>query len=438
MPAIKTFEMSRFIAEQIIESVSEELASVLYISVGKTAGWANDASPATPEDTINEHNSVWNSMHFLKRITGNDMSLVCRRVNWESNTVYDAYTHDADLSGLNYYVLTSNFNVYKCLENNQGNPSTIEPTYTSVSTTNRTADGYLWKYMFTLTRAQRLRFLTNDWMPVRELTHDDGSPQYGVQTSAIDGTIEAIKVLTTGNGYSRPGITTTVTIGGDGTGARANIVANTITNTVMYVAVTSKGSGYTWANVTIQSSNTRANGATAKAIISPYGGHGSNLPSELDVRGLMVNIRLKGTENDLVKVDNDFRQIAIIRDPILTSGSNIASNTVINQTFDLTLSGSGGPFIKDEWVYQGSSLAACTFKGRVVWYESNEMQLANTSGTIRSTTIQGATSAASRFVGDYTNFAIQKRSGKVLYIDNRTPITRSNTQTENLQIPIIF
>lgn len=439
MPSVKTYEMSRFIAEQIIESVSEVSFSSLYISVGKPDSWANDAVGDTPVDTVDEHLGIWNNMHFAKRVSGNDLSLICRRINWTSNTVYDAYTHSANLSGLNYYVLTSNFSVYKCLENNRGAASTIEPTYTSVSTTNRTADGYLWKYMYTLTRAQRLKFLTNDWMPVRELTLNDGSPQWGVQTFAIDGSIEAIKVLTTGNGYAVPGVTTNVTIGGDGTGARANIVANTITNTVMYISVTSKGSDYTWANCTLTSSNSQiANSATASVAISPFDGHGAHPPSELDVSGLMVNIRLKGTENGLVKVDNDFRQVAIIRDPVLRADGNNASNTVINQTFSVTLAGSGGPFVLDEWVYQGSSLSAATFKGKIIWYESNQMQLTNTSGTIRSTTLLGATSSATRYVAEYGNILLQRRSGKILYIDNRVPITRSSSQTENLQIPIIF
>jgi hypothetical protein len=439
MPAIVTHDMKRFLADQIIESVSEPAASVLYLAIGKIGAWANDAAPDTPIDTIDEHNGIWNQMHFAKRLTTSDISLVCRRINWTANTVYDQYRNDLDLTTLNYYVLTSDFNIYKCLENNQGAPSTIEPTYSSINTTNRTADGYLWKYMYSLSRVQRIKFLTDDWMPVRELTLNDGSTQYGVQTSAGDGTIEAIQVITGGSGYGNPSVNTTITIGGDGTGARANVVANTTTNAIMYISVTSRGSGYTWANVNITSSNTLiANGATARAVISPYGGHGSNPPSELDARGLILNVRIRGDENQTLKVGNDFRQIALIVDPELRSTGNVASNSVINQTMTLTLSGSGGPYANDEWVFQGASLEAARFKGQVVWFEDNVMQLSNTSGTIRSSTIIGANSSASRFVGGYEDTVLSPRTGKVLYIDNRAPITRSNNQTENIQIPLIF
>lgn len=437
MASIITTELKRFLAEQVIEALTEVASSTIYLAIGKVDPWANDQIASTPINSVNDVNGVWSQIHFLKNISGSDIALVSRRIDYTANTVYDAYTHDADLSNLNYYVLTSDFNVYKCLDNNGGIPSTIEPTYTGTSTTNRTADGYLWKYMYSISRSQQLKFLTSDWMPVSELTLDNGSPQYRVQSAAIDGSIEAIKITNNGIGFSSS-ISTTITITGDGTGAAANAIANTVTNTIQYIAVTSKGSGYTWANVAIESSNVLiANGATAQAIISPYGGHGSAPPSELDVQGFMINVRIKGDEDQLIKVGNNFRQISLIRDPITTNG-NVASNSVINQVTTLTLSGSGGSFVEDEWVFQGPSIDTATFKGIVVWYESNEMQVTNTSGTIQSTTLRGHTSAATRFVAGYTSPLLESRSGKVLYIDNRVPINRANNQTENIQIPIIF
>jgi hypothetical protein len=437
MPAIKTPAFRRFIAEQIIESVSETTSSKLYLSVGRPGEWANDAAPDTPINSVDEKRGIWNNMHFMKRITGNDMALVVRRVNWTSNTAYDAYNHGSDLNSLNYYVLTTDFNVYKCLENNRGGRSTVMPTYSGTSTTNRTSDGYLWKYMYSLTRAQRLRFLTNDWMPVQQLSQDNGSTQYQVQDFALDGGIESIRVTATGNGYNNT-VLTNVVITGDGTGARANIVANTISNTVQYIAVVASGSGYTWANVTITSNNSNANGATVEAVISPPGGHGSDAVDELSVCGLMIDIRLRGDENQTVKANNDFRQIAIIRDPTLRSTGNVSTNTVINQVVTLTLSGSSNPFEEDEWAYQGPSLTDATFKGKVIWFGGNELQLTNTSGSLISTSIFGANSAASRFVADYESTPLTPYSGTILYIDHRTPIIRSNVQTENLQIPIIF
>ena len=437
MSAIKTSEFNRFISDQIIESVSETSATVLYLSVGRIGSWANDEIADTPVNTINERNGVWDHMHFAKKITGNDLSHIIRRINWTANTVYDAYAHNVELDNLDYYVLTTDYNVYKCLDNNRGAQSTIMPTYTNIGSTNRTADGYLWKYMYSLTRAQRLRFLTDDWMPVRDITQDDGSTQYDVQSMAIDGSIENIRVIDVGNGFTSS-ISTTIVIGGDGSGATANVVANTTSNTVRYITVTNKGSGYTWANITLTPSASTANGVNAEVIISPYGGHGFDPTDELGSVGLMVDIRLKGDESELVKVGNEFRQIALIRDPILRLTGNIATNTICSQVTKIDLSGSSNQFVIDEWAYQGISLGSATFKGKVVWAGANEIHLSNTSGAIRSTTIYGANSAAARYLADSTNSDLIERSGSVLYVRHRTPITRATDQTESLQIPIIF
>jgi intein/homing endonuclease len=334
--------------------------------------------------------------------------------------------------------IAEGFLTHNCLDNNRGAVSTVQPTYTSVASTNRTTDGYLWKFMYKLSRAQILRFLTDDWMPVKTLSRDDGSLQYDIQDYAVDGEILSIRVINIGNNFTS-NITTNVSISGDGTGAYANAIANSVTNTIQYIAVTSRGYGYTWANVTVTSSNTAvANGATASAVISPFNGHGASPAIELGVKGVMVNVRLKGTENDLVKVDNDFRQVSLIHNPLKRSTSNVASNTVYNQIMTVTLSGSGGDYSDDEWVYQGASLEAATFKGRVVWFDSNQLELSNATGTIRSTTLTGATTSATRYVADYENQPLDICSGEVLYIDNRLPITRANTQTESIQIPIIF
>ena len=57
-----------------------------------------------------------------------------------------------------------NFNVYKCLDNNGGAASTVEPTGTSTSILS-TGDGYKWKYMYTLS-ASTNKFLSTDFMAV--------------------------------------------------------------------------------------------------------------------------------------------------------------------------------------------------------------------------------------------------------------------------------
>ena len=55
------------------------------------------------------------------------------------------------------YVLSSANNVYKCMNNNAGGTSTVEPSGTSTSEFT-TADSYVWKYMYTLSTTQITNF----------------------------------------------------------------------------------------------------------------------------------------------------------------------------------------------------------------------------------------------------------------------------------------
>ena len=102
---------------------------------------------------------VYDDALAVKKIATSDISQVIPRRNWTTGTVYDYYRHDygnrvtgttntqsADSSATNlfdatFYVMSSAFNVYKCLDNNSGATSTVEATGTSTSILT-TADGY--------------------------------------------------------------------------------------------------------------------------------------------------------------------------------------------------------------------------------------------------------------------------------------------------------
>lgn len=438
--AINNKALSICAAEQLIESVSEPANTRLYLAVGKIDPWDDDAAPPQPGDSVQEKINIWKNLHFAKKITGNDMCLVAPRYNWTQNTIYLSYTHQsANLFGNTFYVMTSAFNVYKCLDNNRGANSSIEPSYTNPSITSRTSDGYLWKFLYTVRRGDRLRFMTDDWLPVRRLTMDDGTTQFDTQDAAVPGSINAIIVANGGAGFY-PNVNVIATITGDGSNARANVVVDANTNTVNYIVVSAAGADYSYANVVI-TANSTASGVVANVTIAPFGGHGSNPVDELGASTVMINIRLKGTENSKVQVGNDFRQVSIIRDPTLRSDTTqLASNTVILNVMDINLAGSGSNYVSDEWVYQGGSLADFTFKGKVVYFTAtgNLIELANTEGTISSSSLIGDTSAATRFVTDFSNTELEPYSGDVLYIDNIVPINRSSEQTDDIKIAIGF
>lgn len=434
-----------FNAEQFKESVSETEDTKLYFTFGRGYPWANDAAPDQANSSVTVFNEIWDNMVGAKRITGNDMRHVVPRHDWTANTVYPAYDHcicslrlfDPNVA---FYVVTTDWNVYKCLSNGNNNTvSSVMPTSISTTGTSETSDGYIWKYMYTISADERLKFTTDSYIPVKTLTQDNGSLQWDVQTNAVAGAINAVKITNGGQNYTNAA-TISVSIAGDGQGATATANINTLSNVVSTISITNPGRDYTYAVVTITDSGS-GTGANARAIISPPGGHGSDPVRELGGSYLMINPRLRDTEEGVLPINNDYRQISFITDPLLlNSPSNVASNTVLSQLTVLTLNGTSADYIEDEMVYQGASLSTSSFSGRVYQWDStnNTIKLTNTLGTPTTDILIGANSTGARFVDSITNPTLKRYTGELLYIDNIKPITRDADQTEDYKITFSF
>ena len=119
-------------AEQFKESVSEPSPNTnLYLVYGRVNAWANDSSPSAANSSVGTEYEIWSNIIGGKKILGNDISHVIPRFNWNANTKYIAYDHrNTNLYDGNtqFYVMTSDYNVYKCLANNNGANSVVEPT----------------------------------------------------------------------------------------------------------------------------------------------------------------------------------------------------------------------------------------------------------------------------------------------------------------------
>ena len=108
---------------------------------------------------------------------------------------------------------------------------------------------------------------------------------------------------------------------------------------------------------------------------------------------------------------------------------------------DFVVCDGGGNYTQDEIVYQGASLGTASFTGRVVSWNSDtsKLLLINTTGTISlSTTLLGSTSFTARVVTSKTDGLLEKHSGRLLYVDNIKPVTRSDDQIEDFQILLRF
>lgn len=430
-----------FNAKQFKESVSEPSSSNVYLTFGRSFAWSSESSPPQANTSVASFNEVWDNMIGGKRITGNDIRHVIPRFNWANNTSYYAYDDLVDSRTLKaantpFYVVTDDWNVYKCLANNSGANSTSKPISISTTSDFQTADGYVWKYLYTITAEERLRFVTSDYIPVKSLLVDDGSLQWGVQNNAISGAIHNIKVVNSGSGYTANDMV--VSISGDGQDANAYAIRNVTSNTISSIVIDNKGFNYTYANVTITSAT--GSGANLRAVISPPGGHGSDLLTELGGSSLILNAQFKSDENGKLPVTNDFRQLSLIEDPYIYGTNIVISNVAVSQTTVLTLTGTSTEYIEDEFVYQGSSLSTSTYSARVVEWDSsnNRIKLSNSRGTLGPQLLVGLTSGAARFISSVTTPDMRKYSGKLLYIDNISPVTRTIDQTEDFKIILNF
>ena len=202
MPALITRRFRLYNAENFKEAFTETSPDRLYLYIGRIQTWPNSDTPSAPQDTLSDiRYNPWRNMLAAKKVSTNDMTFAVRRYDWTTGTVYSEFdNNDSNMYDSRYFVLTDDNNVYKCMFNNRGGSSTVKPTGTSTSNIT-TSDGYIWKFMYSLTAAEILKFQTPSYIPVKTLTADDSSAQWDVQQAAVNGAIEIIDVVTNGSSY---------------------------------------------------------------------------------------------------------------------------------------------------------------------------------------------------------------------------------------------
>ena len=147
---------------------------------------------------------VYDNMIFAKKVSSADVVHMAKKNLWESNTHYSMYDHlDGDLENKNFFIIVDDdteYNVWKCLFNKSTDTinvnSTVAPSRVgSAADLNpvETGDGYVWKYMYTITKTQYEKFATSQYIPIIANT--------AVITGATRGTIEVIQVEDAGAGY---------------------------------------------------------------------------------------------------------------------------------------------------------------------------------------------------------------------------------------------
>lgn len=410
----------------------------IYCFLSKAGPWPDDNNPPNPTQDSKSLKNIFKNMFVMKQINSNGISPIIPRVDWVSGTTYDYYQDDIDMiakdsNGDNlysFYVLNRYDQVFKCLWNNNNNPSILEPyfepgTYGS-NNIFQGSDGYKWKYMFTVDFGLKSTFMDENWIPL-----PIGIYAIGAENEFIScGDIEVINVTNGGSGYDPANSAITITITGDGYGANASPVVNTSTGMITDIVVTNVGANYTYANVDI--SSTAGSGATAIAPISPIGGHGSDPTSELGAIYNMFVCEFDGTENGVIPGNiNDniqYHQIGLLINPSdIVSNPNPAAGTIYQLTTNFVVAPGFGSFLFDEMVYQGD-VNNPSFYGTVLHFDdiTNVLYIINTTGTpTTSASVIGKTSGTTRTMMTYSNPNVVPYSGYITYVENRSSIQRS-------------
>ena len=450
--AVITNDFKRMALRKLYDD-AQDVTNRYYIGIGKSEPWNDAETTPTPTGSIRDDRLARQGLQAIKSAV--NLSFVVSRYNWTSGTIYNAWDDNDLVVGANsYYIITEDNRVYMCVQearNASGiqTASTVKPTHTDPLKAVKLADGYKWKYLYTVLSTNASAFLSANFMPVRLADSSEtgtGAEQYAVQNAAVRGQILGVKVINGGTGYSSA---PTVTITGNGTGATATayVTGGVVTHIFLDSSADSAmamGRGYDFAGVTI-SGGSPTTAASARAVIGDIYGAGIGADPRNDLRStsLMFNAKPDGIETGAFFVGQDFRQVVLIQDPVDSSGSAITTS-VANASKYLIAddAAEAGGFALDTVITGGTSGAKARYvsnaadKIYVVQNDSTGYSAFTTGETISGTASGGGTQNATLLSGRLNYENVYQPNGKILYIDNRAAVERDSDQTEDIKVVI--
>ena len=279
----------------------------------------------------------------------------------------------------------------------------------------------------------------------------------GVSSAAVDGEISFIYVNDSGSGYSSENTTVTINGDGDGTAQATPVIVN---GEVVGITLTDRGSGYTFSSVSIVDSTGQGNGAQADVIISPVGGHGKDLVKESFANTIVFHTTTSDEVNQEFVIDNDYRQAGIIFNPETYSGDG-SSRSIFYENYGSACHrvniptanlGSGvnlSSFSIDQKIYNQTTGDYLLVIAKEVYEEAGvgvgvSLLLQSIDGSIPETGDTFRTEAGNNLFtipagSSYIiNPTIDKFSGSMVFINNRTPFRKNIEQIVNLRTFIEF
>ena len=517
MSAIVTDQFRILNASNFVDSIESNsyyitlgLANPVAAGYGRTSDW--NTNPPSPTDNLSYAAHTGDTVLFGKKITSANVRRIVRRIDWSSGTKYEIYRSDYSVSNpapitnaarlydANYYVMNEDYRVYICIENGsdgsnpKGNVSQDQPTFTDLepSRAGDSGDGYIWKYLFTISPSDIIKFDSTDYITVPNNWNTSSDAQIRAMRESGDSTVNENQIKTVyiddaGGNYAN-GLGQEMNIIGDGEGGkvRVDVEGGKITNTV----VVSGGKDYSYALVDLGSINSNSTGTPAHLIpiIPPSRGHGHDIYKELGTDRVLVYARFDDSTKDF-PVDTSFAQVSIVKNPTAVGTSNTFTDNNFNglSAFKFnTITGTPKVGEKIEQTVQNGTAKAFGyvasfdtetkvlkyFTDRSLFYNQTTKDQQDYTGISTngrpyafessSNLISGQTSSFTgaidtAFAGIATNPTgvkqinlgvsftagmavpeINKGSGEVIYLDNRASIARNARQKEDIKVILEF
>ena len=486
------------------------------VGYGRSSDW-NSNTP-TPTDSFSYRSHTSDTMMFGNQVWSANIRRIIRRVDWTAGNRYEIYRDDYSaqnqspltaanrLYDANYYVLNSDFKVYICIDNGStgtnplGNVSQDEPTFTDLepSKAGNSGDGYVWKYLFTVSPSDIIKFDSTEFITVPNNWSTSTDSQIRAvrengDSNVNENQIKHVYIEKAGNNYAN-GLGQEVDIIGDGTGAKARV--DVVNGSITDVTVSAGGKGYTYGLVdlgTLNSNVTSANQAKLIPIIPPGLGHGSDVYTELGTDRVIVYARFDDSTKDF-PIDTKFSQVGIVKNPTKVGTSvTYTDNTYSSLPAVKFETVSGTPEVGEEikqvlaispnigkvakgyiasydvetkvmkyfrdrslqfnrTTYDHTDYTGISTSGRIYEFETGQ-NANNIEGT--SSSFNGAISInfsgittnpngnklinlGTNFVSGLSDSEINKGSGEIVYLDNRPVIVRNSRQKEDIKIILEF
>lgn len=354
---------------------------------------------------------------------------------------------------------------------------------------NPNGGSYVWAYVCTIDNNSG--FYTNDYVAVSNSSFTgDTNSDSDTPAEVTGGMLLGFKVLDGGSGYTDPVATVTCRLS-DGTNL---VLSSEETDDAITIGVTStvitsvtistyeliQGRNLDIAFATVHISDPTGTGAIVAAKVAPLDGFGANnlklLPTYYTgIKAQFPDTLLSASVADGIvgsaSVPYDYRQITLIKSPLLTDEADGDDYADCLRYFTIS---SGTTPAKDDIIWQGSSSSIddALIAGEPVayvdhydadnsriYYHQNVNNLTvparvnaaefASSGTVKhgsggSLTFNYSSLGTPEYVpyvstgASDAGYGAVKQNGEVLFIDNRTAVSRSADQTEEIRLVIQF